>query len=164
MAEWDEKRDEEGIEEEERQGVCNMEEQEEVVEEVDEGELLVLRRALSTKRGELEEQRENIFHTRCTIQGKVCSLIIDGGSCANVASLTMVEKLGLQASAHPHPYNIQWLNQGNGLQVNSRCLISFLIGKHYHDELWCDIIPWMHVTSCWVGLGCLIGKLYMMAT
>jgi len=65
--------------------VYYLEEQEEVVEEADEGELLVLRRALSTKRGELEEQRENIFHTRCTIQGKVCSLIIDGGSCANVA-------------------------------------------------------------------------------
>jgi len=53
----------------------------------------------------------------------------------------MVEKLGLQSSAHPHPYNIQWLNQGKGLQVNSRCLISFSIGKIYHDELWCDIIP-----------------------
>ena len=41
----------------------------------------------------------------------------------------MVEKLNLQATAHPHPYNIQWLNQGKGLQVNSRCLISFCIGK-----------------------------------
>jgi len=47
--------------------VYYMEEQEEVVEEADEGELLVLRRALSTKREELEEQRENIFYTRCTI-------------------------------------------------------------------------------------------------
>ena len=59
----------------------------------------------------------------------------------NVASLSMVEKLGLQSTAHPHPYNIQWLNQGKGLQVNSRCLISYSIGKSYHDELWCDIIP-----------------------
>ena len=67
MAKWDEKREEEGVEEEEREGVYYMEEQEEVVEEADEGELLVLRRALSTERGELEEQRENIFHTRCTI-------------------------------------------------------------------------------------------------
>jgi len=52
------------------------------VEEADEGELLVLR-TLSTLKGDKEEQRENIFHYRCTIQGKVCSLIIDGGSCAN---------------------------------------------------------------------------------
>ena len=42
---------------------------------------------------------------------------------------------------YPHPYNIQWLNQGKGLQVNSRYLISFSIGKNYQDELGCDIIP-----------------------
>ena len=41
----------------------------------------------------------------------------------------------------PPPYNIQWLNQSNGLQVNSRCLISFPIGKNYQDELWFDVIP-----------------------
>ena len=44
-----------------------VEEQEEVVEEADEGELLVLRRALNSQKGALEEQRENIFHTRYTI-------------------------------------------------------------------------------------------------
>jgi len=52
--------------------------QEEIVEEAGEGELLVLRRALSNQKGVKDEQRENIFHSRCTIQGKVCSLIIDG--------------------------------------------------------------------------------------
>jgi len=126
---------------EEEKEVCFMDEQEEVMEEADEGELLGLQKALSGIKGAKEEQRENIFHTRCTVQGRVCSLIIDGESCANVASLSMVEKLNLQATAHPQPYNIQWLNQGEGLQVNSRCLISFPIGKSCHDELWCDIIP-----------------------
>ena len=53
------------------------------------------------------------------------------GSYANVVFLSMVEKLNLHASAHPHLYNIQWLNQGKGLQINSRCLISFSIGKNY---------------------------------
>jgi len=80
--------------------------QEEVVEEVDEGELLVLRKTLGSLKGDKEEQRENIFHSRCTTQGKVCSLIIDGGSCANVASSNMVEKLNLQAMTHPSPYTI----------------------------------------------------------
>jgi len=52
---------------------------EECVEEADEGELLVLRRSLSGIKGSNhEEQRENIFHTRCTINGRVCSLIVDG--------------------------------------------------------------------------------------
>jgi len=68
-------------------------------------------------------------------------LIIDGGSCANVVSLSIIEKLNLQTSTHPHPYNIQWLKQSKGLQVSLRCLVSFSIGKNYHDELWFDIIP-----------------------
>ena len=130
--------------------VCFMDEQEEVMEEVDEGEFLVLQRSLSGIKGTKEEQRDNIFHTRYTIQGKACSLIIDRESCVNVASLSMVEKLNLQATTHPHSYNIQWLNQGKGLQVNSRCLISFSIGKSYHDELWCDIIP---MDTCHLLLG-----------
>ena len=77
------------------------EDQEEVVEVADEGEMLMLRRVMSGLKEEKEEQRENIFHTRCNIQEKVCSLIIDGGSCANVASSNMVEKLGLHATVHP---------------------------------------------------------------
>jgi len=101
LAKWEANKEEE--EEEEDHEVCLMEEQEEVMEEAHEGELLVLRRALSNIKDDKEEQRENIFHSRCTIQGKVCSLIIDGGSCANVASLSMVEKLNLQATAHSHP-------------------------------------------------------------
>jgi len=73
---------------------------------VDEGELLVFRRALSGLKGDKEEQRENIFHSRCMVQGNVCFLIIDGGSCANVAFQSAMEKLNLQAAAYPHPYNI----------------------------------------------------------
>jgi len=68
---------------------------EEEVTGADEGEMLVLHLALSTKKSEKEEHRENIFNSRCTVQGKVCSLIIDGGSCANVMSLSMIEKLNL---------------------------------------------------------------------
>ena len=77
------------------------ENQDEIIKEADEGELLVLTKVLSNQRGVKDEQRENIFHTRCTVQGKVCSLIIDGGSCANVVSLSMIEKLGMQTVTHP---------------------------------------------------------------
>jgi len=119
-----------------------MEAVKEHVEETDEGELLLLRRALNGHKGaNHEEQRENIFHTRCTINGQVCSLIVDGGSCANVASTTLKEKLNLKPEPQPQPYFIQWLNQGKGLHVSHLCLISFSIGKSYYDELWCDIIP-----------------------
>ena len=55
------------------------------------GELMVATRALSVQAKEDDEmQRDNIFHTRCHVQNKVCSVIIDGGSCTNVASTTMV--------------------------------------------------------------------------
>jgi len=45
-------------------------------------EVFVVRRALNmhVKVDDLEGQRENIFHTRCNVQNKVCSLIIDGSS------------------------------------------------------------------------------------
>ena len=80
---------EEAVEKEEE----NLEEE---VTGADEGEILVLRRALSTQKSEKDEQSENIFHSSWTIQGKVCSLIIARGSCANVILLSMIEKLNLQ--------------------------------------------------------------------
>lgn len=40
-------------------------------------------------------QWENIFHTHCHVTDKECSVIIDGGSCTNVASTSIVNKLGL---------------------------------------------------------------------
>lgn len=65
------------------------------------------RRALSVQVGiEDGAQRENIFYTRCQLKDKVLSLIIDGGSCTNVATTTMVEKLGLPTVAHPTPYKL----------------------------------------------------------
>ena len=50
-------------------------------------------------------QRENIFHTRCHVQNKVCSVIFDGGSCPSVASTTLVEKLGFSTS---RPWKFDW--------------------------------------------------------
>jgi len=46
-----------------------------------EGDLLVVRRMLGQVLKTFDEsQRENIFHTRCLISNKLCSLIVDGGS------------------------------------------------------------------------------------
>ena len=91
----------------------------------------MLERALIGLEGEKKEQRKNIFHFRYMAQGKVCFLIIEGGSCANIASLSMEEKLKLQAMAHLHPHYMKWLNHNEGLLVNVRCLISFLASKNH---------------------------------
>jgi hypothetical protein len=50
------------------------------------GDLLVVQRVLNAQIDVSDEQRENIFHTRCQIRDKVCGMIIDNGSCTNVAS------------------------------------------------------------------------------
>nr|GEU43684.1 reverse transcriptase [Tanacetum cinerariifolium] len=47
-------------------------------------------------------------------------VIIDGGSCTNIASQTLVDKLNLHTEPHHSPYVIQWLNQGKGIRVSHR--------------------------------------------
>ncbi|KAL6340571.1 hypothetical protein AAG906_010479 [Vitis piasezkii] len=84
----------------------NMDDEEYTVQ----GELLVTRRAPSMQVKEDDKvQRENNFHTRCHMQNKVYSVIIDGGSYTNVASITMVEKLGLSTIKHPLPYKFHMI-------------------------------------------------------
>ncbi|XP_022019990.1 uncharacterized protein LOC110920060 [Helianthus annuus] len=123
----------------------------EVVIGPDEGDCLVIHRALNVTAIQCENlQREALFHTRCTIRDKVCSLVIDGGSCTNVASQTMISKLSLSTEPHPSPYDIQWLNQGKGIRVSNRVLLSFSIGNLYKDEIWCEVIP---MDACHVLLG-----------
>ena len=68
----------------------------------DDGPLLVTRRACFTPR-KLEGKgwlRSNIFQTTCTIEGKVCRLVIDSVSCENVVSEEVIQKLGLAIEKH----------------------------------------------------------------
>jgi len=87
-----------------------------------------------------ESQRENIFHTRCLINDKLCSLIVNGGSCANVASTRVVDKLGLSTISHAKPNKLQWLCEVGEIIVNKQVLMAFSIGK-YKDEALCDVVP-----------------------
>uniref|UniRef100_A0A2N9FHY6 Reverse transcriptase n=1 Tax=Fagus sylvatica TaxID=28930 RepID=A0A2N9FHY6_FAGSY len=115
------------------------------------GESLVARRALNThiKVDDAEQQRENIFHTRCHVNNKVCSMIIDGGSCTNVASTILVEKLNLPTLKHSRPYKLQWLNDCGEVRVDRQVLVTFSIGK-YLDEVLCDVVP-MHAGHILLG-------------
>ncbi|XP_016681105.1 uncharacterized protein [Gossypium hirsutum] len=122
---------------------------EEAVEHALDGELIVVKRSLSIQSVKDEQQQENIFHTCCQVQGKLCSVIIDGGSCTSVASTLMVEKLNLPTTKHPNPYKIQWLNDGRELKVTKQVLVSFSIGK-YCDEVLCDVAP-MHAGHLLLG-------------
>ncbi|KAL4347761.1 hypothetical protein GQ457_17G008560 [Hibiscus cannabinus] len=113
------------------------------------GDVLVIKRSLTIQPTQDNQQRENIFHTRCLVNNKVCVVIIDGGSCTNVASSIMVEKLGLKTTKHPNPYRLQWLNDGGEIKVNKQVLVPFTIGK-YKDEVLCDVVA---MGACHLLLG-----------
>ena len=57
-------------------------------------------------------------------------MIIDGGSCTNVASTMMVEKLGLPTLKHPRLYKLQWLNDNGELRVKKQVLVVFQISNY----------------------------------
>ena len=72
--------------------------------EGDSGPLLVVRRTFLTPRAEESDWlRNNVFHSTCTILGKVCRYIIDAGSCENIVATEAVRKLGLKTEKHPRP-------------------------------------------------------------
>lgn len=56
---------------------------------------LVITQVLTTNSLPRENQRLNIFQTRAGINGKSVEVIIDGGSCHNLASTKLCEKLKL---------------------------------------------------------------------
>ncbi|RDX92936.1 hypothetical protein CR513_24871, partial [Mucuna pruriens] len=94
----------------------------------DDNDLLMVRCLMSACVGKDDDsQRENIFHSRCHILGKLCSIIIDGGSCVNIASLRLVEKLNLYTLVS----------------------VAFTLGK-YSDEVLCDVVP-MEATHILLG-------------
>ncbi|XP_027158198.1 uncharacterized protein LOC113759821 [Coffea eugenioides] len=96
-----------------------------------------------------ESAEEDCSPTQGEVGDKVCSLIIDGGSCTNVASLLMVESLGLPTTKHPHPYRLQWLSEDGEVRVFKQVRIPFSIGT-YTDEVICDVVP-MHATHVILG-------------
>ncbi|RDX70232.1 hypothetical protein CR513_50550, partial [Mucuna pruriens] len=93
-----------------------------------EGGLLMVRRLISSFIEDNQFQNENIFHLRYMIQGKCCSLIIDGGSTVNVASQRLVEKLCFHTIPHPKPYKLQLLSEKGEMDK-------------YKDEIFCDVVP-----------------------
>ncbi|XP_070038225.1 uncharacterized protein [Nicotiana tomentosiformis] len=109
---------------------------EEVVEHGDYGKYLMIQRVLHSDSSKEEPWlRHNISHTCCTSKGKVCTLIIDLGSCTNVVCEEMVIKLGFETDQFQKPYRMRWLDEGRNVQVNKRCLIPFSIGKMYQDKV-----------------------------
>jgi hypothetical protein len=84
-----------------------------------------------------QNQRHTLFQTKCVIKEWSCRMIIDGGSCNNLASSDMVDKLN------------QWLNNSGKAKVTKLVQINFAIGP-YHDIVECDVVP---MQACHILLG-----------
>lgn len=87
------------------------------------------------------EQRCNLFQTRAQVSNddKFCKVIIDGGSCHNLASKELCTKLGLRYKKHPHPYQIQWLHEHGSMSIGYTVDVEFEIGS-YRDTVECDVV------------------------
>ncbi|RDX81420.1 hypothetical protein CR513_37901, partial [Mucuna pruriens] len=76
---------------------------------------------------------------RCLVLGKLCSIIIDGMSSINVASLRLVEKLGIPTLPPPKPHKLQRLNEKGEIVVDKQVLMAFTLAS-YKDEVMCDVV------------------------
>lgn len=61
----------------------------------------------------------------------------DSGSSENVVFKTLV---GLPTKKHPRPYKVGWIKKGLETCVIEVCKVPLSIGKHYLDEVECDIL------------------------
>ncbi|KAK1664848.1 hypothetical protein QYE76_053007 [Lolium multiflorum] len=110
---------------------------------------LVVTRVLTTQPQTMEDQRCNIFQTRAGIGGKSIKVIIDSGSCHNLASTELCEKLNLTLRKNPHPYHVQWLSDKGNVKIQHTVTVNFKIGP-YEDTIECDVVP---MTVCHMLLG-----------
>ena len=100
--------------------------------------LVVAKKTLTVQNQDEPEQRTNLFHTKAGMQGKSIKVIIDDGSCHNLASQELCDKLGLKLEKHPHPYHVQWLSECGTVKVRYTTKVTFQIGA-YADTVECDV-------------------------
>ncbi|RDX91686.1 hypothetical protein CR513_26295, partial [Mucuna pruriens] len=91
--------------------------------------LVLLRQVILSVLKEARSQRENIFHSRCLVLEKQCSIIINGRSSVNVDSSR--------------------LSQSKEIVMDGQVSLTFTI-ENYVDEVMCDMMP-MLVTIIFSG-------------
>ncbi|RDX73814.1 hypothetical protein CR513_46520, partial [Mucuna pruriens] len=95
------------------------------------GDLLMVRRLMSSLVKEEAETKRDYLP-----MGKLCSLIIDGRSSVNVASLRLMEKLDFPTL----PYKLQWLSEKGELVIDKKMSLVITLDS-YKDDVVCDVAP-----------------------
>lgn len=97
----------------------------------------IVQKLMLTPRQTQCNQRNAIFRTKCTIEGKVCDIIVDS---ENIVSKTLVRLLKLHTMPHPNQYSVGWVKKNCELKVTELCKVTLSIGKHYKDDILCDTL------------------------
>ena len=74
-----------------------------------------------------ENKGRIFFHSRFDFRQSL-SVIIDGGSCTNVASDTLVGKLGFETRPLSRPFRLEWLNEAGEQYVKEKLKVPLTIG------------------------------------
>ena len=86
------------------------------------------------------EEEECLFHSQMWVKGSPLQFIVNSGSQKNLILAEVVKQFGLPTTAHPRPYTIGCLHQGQDLRVSQQCRLPYSI-KPFIDEVLCDISP-----------------------
>jgi len=86
-------------------------------EEEGEEVVCVVKRLLCSTMQPEETQRKKILESKCTVNGKVCKLVIDSCSCENLVYENLVNHLNLETQDHPH-----WLAQERSKTMNHKAM------------------------------------------
>ncbi|KAJ9557359.1 hypothetical protein OSB04_011973 [Centaurea solstitialis] len=109
---------------------------------------IVLQRVLLSSKE--DGQRTNLFRSHCSVNNKVCDLIVDNDSCENLVSQKLVDYLKLPTEPIDTPYSLGWIKRGPQVRVTQTCKVPISIGKHYKEDVVCDVLE---MNSCHILLG-----------
>ena len=110
----------------------------------------VVKRLLVTPRQLVLSQCKKIFHSQCSVNNKVCTLIIDNESYDNIISKSLARHLKLQTETHPTLYKLGWIKEGPIVTVTENCRVLFSIEKSYKEEVIHEVVD---MDACHVLLG-----------